>query len=95
IRELRNLIRRVVLFCKCEVISLEDIMSFLDVDDNSAENIQRLSLKEIMERKEIETILAAIEESNGNKTKAASMLGITYRWLAKRLHDYGIVYDKT
>ncbi|KJU83326.1 chemotaxis protein CheY [Candidatus Magnetobacterium bavaricum] len=93
IRELRNLIRRVVLFCKSEVISLENIMHFLDVDDNNACNTQRLSLKEIMERKELETMLAAIEEANGNKTKAASLLGITYRWLAQRLHYYGIVSE--
>ncbi|MBF0345902.1 MAG: sigma-54-dependent Fis family transcriptional regulator [Nitrospirae bacterium] len=93
IRELRNLIRRVVLFCKNEVISVEDIRRFLDFDDNSEYGTQRLPLKEILERKELETILAAIEEANGNKTKAASMLGITYRWLAKRLNDYGVVLN--
>ncbi|MBF0539209.1 MAG: sigma 54-interacting transcriptional regulator [Nitrospirae bacterium] len=90
IRELRNLIKRVVLFCTTDAISIEDISCFLDVANNTADKTRHLSLKEIMERKEIKTIIAAIEEADGNKANAASMLGISYSWLVRRLKRYGI-----
>ncbi|MBF0539460.1 MAG: sigma-54-dependent Fis family transcriptional regulator [Nitrospirae bacterium] len=94
IRELKNIIRQAVLFCTNDFISLEDMRSFLDVDGSTADTTQHLSLKEIMNKKEIETILAAIEQANGNKIKAASILGISYSWLTRQLRRYGIADDK-
>ncbi|MBV6340909.1 sigma-54-dependent Fis family transcriptional regulator [Candidatus Magnetobacterium casense] len=90
IRELKNLMRRIVLFCENENISSEYVRRLLNVDGNVTDKTRHVSLKEILEKTELESILAAIEEANGNKTKAAAMLGITYRWLARRLKYYGI-----
>ncbi|MBF0345946.1 MAG: sigma-54-dependent Fis family transcriptional regulator [Nitrospirae bacterium] len=91
IRELKNLMRRLILFCENEPISDEYIRRFLNTNDTTITNkAQYASLKEILEKTELESILAAIEQANGNKTKAAAMLGITYRWLARRLKYYGI-----
>ncbi|MBF0539752.1 MAG: hypothetical protein HQL03_16035 [Nitrospirae bacterium] len=79
------------MFCKGDIVSLKDVSRLLNAHDNNTEDpTQCLSLKEILKNKEIESILNAIEAANGNKTKAATILGITYRWLAQRLNRYGI-----
>jgi len=78
IRELGNLIERAILFCKEKIIRLED----LGVNNSNVESeTDILSLSGI----ERVTILKALQATNGNKSKAAKILGISRSTLYKKL----------
>nr|WP_277444894.1 sigma 54-interacting transcriptional regulator [Pelotomaculum isophthalicicum] len=80
IRELGNVIERAILFCKEKIIRLED----LGVSNNNS-NIESgadiFSLSGI----ERDTILKALQATNGNKSQTAKILGISRSTLYKKL----------
>jgi two-component system response regulator FlrC len=85
VRELENIIERVVLLCKGEFVEKDDL--FLGeprqpVDETSFP--LEGSLKE-MERK---MIFHALDQTNGNRTHAADILGISVRTLRNKLSEY-------
>jgi two-component system response regulator HydG len=90
LRELRNVIRRAVLFAKDDVIKAETIYlpteKVIDSDESFPDS---LSLNKNTEA-EIEKIKAALIKVNGNKSLAARMLGIDRKTLYNKLHLYGI-----
>jgi len=55
-------------------------------DAVSAFNIKEFNIKEMEEK----LIIAALKETNGNKTKAAEKLGITARTLRNKLKEYNL-----
>lgn len=81
LRELRNFIRRVVLFAEGDKISVDDL-PFLPTD-----NLGIAALTPGNEREQIED---AIEKAKGNKTLAAQMLQIDRKTLYNKIHLYGI-----
>jgi len=92
IRELKNVIRRAVLLSEQETVGPEHI-EFL-INDSAPKSssgsvldeISGLSLAEI----EKSAILKVIDITNGNKSKAASLLKIDYTTLLRKLKQYGI-----
>ena len=54
------------------------------------ENFKKRSLKKYLKEIEKEAILEALEETNYNKTKAAELLGITFRQMRYKLEAHGI-----
>ena len=88
VRELENIIARAVLFCKGERIETKDL--FLDPQDREGETscsgaaLSPIALKEI----EKKTILHALDRTNGNRTHAAEILGISARTLRNKLNEY-------
>ena len=85
VRELENIIERAVLLCKGELITKKDL--FLgDVPYGVEDTSMPLtgSLKD-MERK---MIFHALDQTNGNRTHAADLLGISVRTLRNKLHEY-------
>lgn len=86
VRELENLMERVVLLCQGEVINRDDLFFFgedpRDVDEPSFAPAG--SLKD-MERK---MIFHALDQTNGNRTHAADILGISVRTLRNKLNEY-------
>lgn len=88
VRELENTLARAVLFCKGERIEKRDLSSELRSMEArtgpSFPAFSSVSLKEI----EKETIFHALDRTNGNRTHAAEILGISVRTLRNKLHEY-------
>jgi two-component system response regulator HydG len=85
LRELENVIERAVVLTREEVISMRDIPE--EIKFGPKNNIPEQSLKSLREH-EIETIIKTLNACNGNKSKAARILGITRKALYSRLREY-------
>ncbi len=86
IRQLRNIIERAVVVANGNSISIRDLPEeILSISNHKMTNNNHSmrSLKEM----EIQAIRDAIKESNGNKSKAAKMLGISRTAFYKRLRE--------
>jgi DNA-binding NtrC family response regulator len=96
IRELQNIIERAVILTEKETIEADDIgirESLEGVEDEVALS-EDMTLKEagamgkvIAEKKIIAKILLKTE---GNKSKAAKLLGMSYKTLLERIKEYGL-----
>jgi len=87
VRELENIIERAVLMRKEGLIDKEDL--FINeknkpTEDTGCTFVPPVSLKE-MEKK---VIFHALDQTNGNRTHAAEMLGISVRTLRNKLNEY-------
>jgi len=85
LRELENAIERAVVLARRDVIGKREIPGEIKKETQKKESpsVALRSLKEM----EIETVMRAMEEFNGNKSRAAQALGITRKALYKRLKD--------
>jgi two-component system response regulator FlrC len=81
VRELENAVQRAVFLCAGPQIDAQDIL--FDDDAPSAESNGRIR---DMER---ELILKTLKEVDGNKTRAAKILGVSVRTIRNKLHEYG------
>ncbi len=88
IREMKNVISRAVLITDNNVIEPQQLS--IQKQDKQPLNLNQpqinvsSSLKEMLKQYEIDIIQNAIEISNGNKTKAARLLGVNIRTLHRR-----------
>ncbi|WP_420264997.1 sigma-54-dependent transcriptional regulator [Candidatus Magnetominusculus dajiuhuensis] len=89
IRELENALHRAVLLSRGQLIDISDFMldeptpaqkTSLHADDNSKRGIKE------MER---DLIMKTLRDVNGNKTKAAKILGVNVRTIRNKLSEYG------
>ena len=97
VRQIRNIIERAILFEKGDEISIDSIGHFTNIGDSELTDqessygeiqlpIQGLSIENV----EQSLIKQAIEMSNGNKSKAAKLLGLTRATLNYRLKKYDL-----
>lgn len=88
VRELENTMARAVLLCKGERIEKKDLFS--DRQGREGEIPSSLPAFTTVSLKEIEkkTILHALDRTNGNRTHAAEILGISVRTLRNKLNEY-------
>jgi DNA-binding NtrC family response regulator len=103
VRQLRSAIRRAVLQAEDRItpqhLMLDDTPSVpaAAVDPTDLEEIEGLSLKEIVKRstKELEkrALIAALRKTGGNKAKAARLLQIDYTTIHAKIKQYGIDAD--
>ncbi|MGE4518673.1 MAG: sigma 54-interacting transcriptional regulator [Desulfobacteraceae bacterium] len=93
VRELENIIRRGMLICSGELIDAADIVTAEEFSENEvssskpehvAEDFSPKPLKEV----EKEIIFRTLEETEGNRTHAAELLGISVRTLRNKLNSY-------
>ncbi len=86
IRELKNTIERAVLISSERLLSLQDFASEEPVssEENLAEESSTLSLRNMEKR----LIFRELEKTNGNRTHAAKILGISIRTLRNKLSEY-------
>jgi len=87
IRELENRIERAVLICKSELIQDQDIdMGVSSQDNQTAADpfVPTGSLKEMEQR----AIYHTLDRTDGNRTHAAEILGISVRTLRNKLNEY-------
>ena len=82
LRELRNTVRRLVLFASKNIITPDDLPAFVSTTVN-----ENLALQPEDERHQIENVL---RKTRGNKTLAAQLLKIDRKTLYNKMHLYGI-----
>ncbi|WP_077603268.1 sigma-54 interaction domain-containing protein [Oceanobacillus sojae] len=90
IREIRNLMERVIILHEGTTLTRQDILSFLPVSFSNPPLTHTESLpleKENMEKVSIEQ---ALELCNGNKSKAARQLGISRVTLYQKIKKYNL-----
>ncbi|MFB0505432.1 MAG: sigma-54-dependent transcriptional regulator [Thermodesulfobacteriota bacterium] len=90
IRELENAVERAVLLCRGAYISPDDLP--LPVQGAEGEAQGRVSVPPGMTLKEVEkeVIVQTLEETEGNRTQTARILGISRKTLQNKLKEYGI-----
>ena len=92
IRELKNLIEKLIVFCKNNEITGEDIRLLLKVGSKETIINDNKSLTFNIAELEKNAVERAMIETNNVQTKAAKLLGITPHSLLRRLKKYGIDY---
>ena len=86
LRELRNVIRRAVLFAENQEITLDT----LPVLGPRIQKVQDAGDMALQPGDEKEQILAALKKARGNKTVAAKLLQIDRKTLYNKMHLYGM-----
>ena len=91
VRELENIIERAVIMSRGEVITpMEFPKNIQELDEELKDSQINLTPGRSLKEVEKAMILRTLEETGGNRTHAARILGITRRTLQLRLKDYGI-----
>lgn len=94
VRELQNVIHRAVLLAQSETIEVADLFdSGTDTTKNTTTAAASLLDSQLLIGKTIasmekELILGTLDHCAGNKTHAATILGISIRTLRNKLHEY-------
>lgn len=94
VRELENILERATALCAGDVVAREDL--HLDMDELDALGGETVpgrggeTLDEYLNRVERQAILDVLQRTDGNRTAAARMLGITFRSMRYRLERLGI-----
>ncbi len=94
IRELENVIQRAIVLSQSSLISLEHLPQLQLAKSNEEEqefnSVVDLNLKEKLNALEKSLIIEALRRSNGNRSKAAEILGINRRLLFTKINQYDI-----
>src|SRR5258705_587124 len=92
VRQLESAIERAILLCEGDLITVEDLPSEVRQDVGpAAEGAFKLPAEGInFEDVERNLITQAMEQTDYNITKAAKLLGLTFRTLQYRLEKFGI-----
>jgi two-component system response regulator HydG len=97
IRELENLLERVVVMARREELDREDLPEALKTPSRSVDldmDPGGISLNDALEQLERQLILRAYAEASGVKTRTAQLLGIKTSALYYKLEKYGIYSGK-
>lgn len=97
VRELQHVIQRAIILSQESYITLSDLLEDINSDTNVLDisiptNFFDLKMvlnqsKELIEK---ELIRKALKKTNGNRTKAAKLLGISHRSLMYKINEYNI-----
>ncbi len=95
VRELENMVERVVLLSDNEVITPEDVPEeILSAGDELKHHYdigdEGVDLEQIIENLEKDLLLKALKKSHGIKTEAAKLLRLSFRSFRHRLYKYGM-----
>lgn len=88
IRELRNLVERIILLSPAPEITADDVREQIGI-------IPDVTVEGGIEKIEKKVIEDAMRKCDGNVSRAAQLLGITRQTLYRRLKKYGIAKDGT
>jgi transcriptional regulator with PAS, ATPase and Fis domain len=83
IRELRSAITKATIFSKSDVITPEDLPAHILTDKKPLQSPPK-SLEDL----EKDHIVKVLEDTGGNQSKAAEILGINRKTLYKKIHKY-------
>jgi two-component system response regulator AtoC len=87
VRELENIIERCVTLSVNEVIDTDELPSFIM---SGSENAKSLFLSDVAADAEKEHIIRVLKTTQGNKTRAAELLGISRKTLWEKMNAYGV-----
>ena len=90
IRELENVIERAAIVARSERIMPQDLPATIGAPRPDPAESDDLSLKRARHELEAELILEALRRTDGNRTHAAKLLGISHRALLYKIKEYGI-----
>ncbi len=92
VRELENCIERAAVLCKAEQISAQDLQLDAPTLASSPDAAPVNGQKRGRRLKEFERSLVerTLQESNGNVSQAARVLGVSRRWLHYRIKEWGL-----
>ena len=91
VRELENVVERAVIMARGEMITpMEFPENLKELDVELKEPSLNLSAGRSLKEVEKEMILRTLDDTGGNRTHAASILGISRRTLQLKLKEYGI-----
>jgi transcriptional regulator with PAS, ATPase and Fis domain len=90
LRELKNVMRRAALHTETDMIDTDCIESLLRQKSRDRYPFADLSLKEAVKDLERKMITEALARTEGNKTKAAEMLELSYATLFAKIKEFGI-----
>jgi two-component system response regulator PilR (NtrC family) len=95
VRELENIVERMVLLCDKDVITPEDLPGEIVQSKGTFKGLPEFGdggfdLEQTMEKIEKEYLLKALEKANGIKTEAAKLLNLSFRSFRHRLAKYGM-----
>lgn len=94
VRELKNLIERLVIMSSGEIITEEDIKTYLGIAPRGIQNYFRLNtLKEARDAFERDFILKKLEENNWNISKTAESINLERTALYRKLKLLGIRFQ--
>ena len=91
IRELENLIERLVVICPNEIIEFDLIARHLTGKSTISNGVENLSLDDAMYAFEKKLIQQAMKKTNGVKNRAAKLLGIKTSALYYKLEKFGMI----
>jgi two-component system NtrC family response regulator len=96
IRELANVIQQMIVFCRRDTITMNDLPPLLlsAEEQPSGEKMGNVSLTRMISDLERRWILSKLKESDWNQEKTAKLLGITRKMLLSRMRKYNIKTPK-
>ncbi|NNJ70803.1 MAG: sigma-54-dependent Fis family transcriptional regulator [Kiritimatiellales bacterium] len=89
IRELRNLVERMVVLARGKVLDVKDVPIQVR-DAASGGSAIKADAELTVDEMEKRMVIQALEKTGGNRTKAAEKLGISRRTLHRKLNQYGL-----
>ena len=89
VRELENVLERAMALCSDNVIRVDDLQ-ITPMPDQDAEEDNAGGLQAMLDRIERQSIVDALAQTNGNRTAAARLLGVTFRSLRYRIDRLGV-----
>lgn len=95
VRELRNIVERIIIMISNEIISKEDVLKILPINENKTNDIIDISnsFQEFKEKAEKAYILKQLESNNWNITKTAEILDIQRSHLYNKIKKYNIIKE--
>lgn len=91
VRELENVVERAVIMARGDMISPAEFSETLQaLEEEAGTTAIDLTSGRLLKDVEKEMILRTLEETKGNRTHAAKILGISRRTLQLKLKEYGI-----
>jgi len=94
IRELENVIERAMVFCKNEIIEVEDLPDFM-IENTAAAPDCPGSIEDAVKYSERQAIRSALVKCNGNRRKAAALLGIDHTTFYRKIKRLGIALESS
>ena len=96
IRELANIIQQMMLFCRRNTITVDDLPPHLFLKEGVEQKKEggQIQLVKMVSDLEKKWIISKLKESNWNQEKAAKLLNITRKMLTNRINKYHIKTQK-